>query len=220
MRLGLALAMMVGASLRDLRTRRVPNVYWVPFIAAAGALWLGDLVVGAWSLAGLLWALGTTAFLYAIWWLGLFGGADAKGLMVLAWLWPVAPDPLVGTMTPTMDALINGTFAVAAVPALFLVWNLLRGDLRMPAALLGVRMDLQRARRRFVWPMEDGERFRYMHRPGTDPGPTFDRLEAQGRRRIWVTPKVPFMIPLTVGLVLHALHGNLVLRAMAAWLRP
>lgn len=205
-----AIIMLLGASVSDLRTRRVPNSYWLPFLVAAGFL---GVTAGA-SLAAWLWALGACAFLYGMWWLGLFGGADAKGLMVVSLLLPTAPDLLGDRVTSALDVLINGTMLVVVLPVLFIAWNVARGDVRLPAMLLGFRS----AGRRNVWPMQRIEngalRWRYLHRPGGDADMAFTQLEAAGVVRPWVTPKVPFMLPLTGGLILLFTHGNLVFVAL------
>jgi len=222
-RLGLALVMLLGASISDLRTRRVPNRYWIPFAAFAGVLWTTDLAgePGTRHLEAAAWALGTCGFLYALWYAGLFGGADAKGLMVLAWLWPGVPDLAAGSITPTFDGLVNGSFLVLAVPVGFLLWNAVRGDLALPAMLLGVQMGIDRAESRHVWPMRrvDGDRLRwhYWSRPTDDLTEVYRRLRRHGVKRVWVTPKLPFMLNLSAGLVLAALAGNVALR-LATWL--
>lgn len=228
-RLGLALAMLAGAALLDLRSRRVPNPYWVPFAAFAGLLWLGDLggVAAAdgagWAGGGprLLWeagvALATCGLLYLFWWAGAFGGADAKGLMVLAWLLPGLPDLAAGTVTPTADAFVNATFLVLVYPLAFLAVNLARlaagRQPRLPAAFLGVEMATDRAAARHVWPLQavdDAGRLRWVlfHRPGQPLDETYARLRAAGVERVWVTPKVPFIVPLLAGLLLAKWIGN------------
>lgn len=201
--------MFIGASISDLQTRRVPNRYWVPFLVAAPFLAPADPT--AWAFAA-----GGAAFFYGFWRLGLFGGADAKGLMVVAALTPTLPALLEHKTILAFDALVNATLLMVALPGLFLLWNLVRGDLRMPAALLGMRMDVARARERHLWPMQDvNGRWRYMHRPGIDVDGVFRAHQQAGHDRIWVTPKIPFMVPLTAGLILAAGPGNLALWAMA-----
>jgi len=219
-RLGIAALMFLGAILSDLRTRRVPNRYWVPFLAAGLVLALRDLGHGGLPWSGVAWAAGTCAFLYALWWLGLFGGADAKGLMVLAVLWPAAPDLYAARTTPTVDALMDGTLLMLALPVAFFVWNAAHRDVAFPAMLLGVRTDLRRAWDRHVWPLQqvrDGRVvWRFRHRPGQ--GADHAALHRAGLDRVWVTPKIPFMLPLGVGLLLAAWKGNLILALMAALL--
>lgn len=219
LRLGLALVMLLVASVSDLRTRRVANHYWLPFVAFAAILWLGDLGAGVDRalLLRALWALGTCAVLYAMWWLGTFGGADAKGLMVLAWLWPGLPDLLGRTLTPTIDTLVNGSFLAVVLPFLFLAWNLAHGRFAGLATFLGVEMDVARAQARHVWPMRRIDHqgrlaWRFWGRPGEDLEQVYEDLRRHGVDRVWVTPKLPFMLNLAAGAVLAASMGNVALR--------
>lgn len=210
--------MLLGASISDLRTRRVPNVYWWPWFAAATALLLGDLAQDpAATLLGFAWSAGTASVLYALWYFGLFGGADAKGLMVLALLWPTPPAILDGASTPAIDALVNASTFVAILPILFLLWNLTRGHIGGPM-LLGIRMDRETARGRHVWPMERVEdgvvRIRLWQRIGAPLDEAYNNLEKAGVQRVWATPKVPFMIGILVGIIIAYRYGNLLLLLM------
>src|SRR5688572_16148666 len=78
-RITLALLMLGGAAILDLRTRRVPNGYWFPFVALAASLVAVDVGLhgAAQATIPLLVAVGLSALLYAAWWSRLFGGADA-----------------------------------------------------------------------------------------------------------------------------------------------
>jgi preflagellin peptidase FlaK len=202
-RLLLAIAMLLGASLLDLRSRRVANLYWMPFLAFAAVLDAVDLAAGAW----LDLAVGAVlcGLFYLFWRFRLFGGADAKGLMVLALLLPPTTGP--APIPTVLGGLMLGSFvAGVGFPLALLAWNLLHGRLTLPAALLGVPMDLEAARRRHVWPMQEPAeggggrlRWRYLRHVGSDAQARLDALAALGVTRPWVTPKVPFMLPLTVG---------------------
>ena len=201
-RMLLALAMLFGATVLDLRTRRVANLYWYPFLAFALILDVTGLAsTGDWL--GPAVALAFCGVFYVFWRFRLFGGADAKGLMVLALLLP----PTTGALTiPTVlgALLIGSLLAGVGLPVAFLAWNLAHARFRLPAALVGVPMGLAAARRSHVWPMQeprpDGTLgWRYMRHVGSDVEARFDALAAAGVTRPWVTPKVPFMLPLLLG---------------------
>ncbi|MEA3203346.1 MAG: archaeal preflagellin peptidase FlaK [Thermoplasmata archaeon] len=202
-RLLLAVAMLLGATLLDLRSRRVANLYWFPFIAFALVLDLVDLARGDWL--GVAVAAVLCGLFYLFWRFRLFGGADAKGLMVLALLLPATTPP---APVPTVlgGLMLGSLLAGVGVPLALLAWNLLHGRLALPAALVGVPMDLEAARRSHVWPMQEPDparpgrlRWRYLRHVGSDAEARLDALAAAGVRRPWVTPKVPFMLPLLVG---------------------
>ena len=222
-RLAVALAMLLGASVADLRTRRVPNRYWALFALAAACFVLADL--RSEPLARLRWTYGLALALalafYAFWRIGLFGGADAKGLMLLAFLVPGDPPHQLLVAPYTLAALLNGSLLLLALPVLFLAVNALRGDLRLPAALLGLRLDTGRARRLHVWPLERVDdsgkpQWQYWQHIARSLDEEYDLLERAGVQRVWVTPKLPFMVAILAGLALAPWTGNLVLRAMEA----
>jgi archaeal preflagellin peptidase FlaK len=223
LRFGLGLLMLGGASLLDLRSRRVANPYWVPFMAVAALLWLADLQALGWRALALPMALAFAqyALYYGMWWFHFFGGADAKGLIVLAFLVPGRPDLLAGHTVPTLDALINGSLLVLIYPLVFLLWNVSRGHVGGLATILGVRMDRARAEARHVWPLErvlpGGSVGRhYWQRIGAPMDEVYDDLRRAGIDTVWVTPKVPFMVPLALGLAMTAPWGNVALWLAAA----
>lgn len=218
----LALVMFAGASWLDLRSRRVANRYWFPFITAAAVFVIGDLLSPP---QGWLVAYGAaaaaTALLYGMWHLGSFGGADAKGLMVVAWLAPFAVN---GFFPPVLDMMVNATTLLFAMPILLGIWNLSHGRVVGPAMLLGTPMAIDAAEARFVWPMQrvkDGKtKWRYWHRPGEAIAPVYEALRNAGVTTVWTTPKIPFMVPLFVGLAVHLRYGNLLLPVLERWLAP
>lgn len=215
--------MLAGGVVYDLRERRVPNPWWVPFAWLAGVLAVGDLADPARDWVVLALRYGVAAVLagafYLLWRLRLFGGADAKALIVLAALAPFPPGNGLAVQ-PALDALANGSLLMLTVPFAFLAANLVRGDLRLPAALLGRRIPLARARQRHVWPMQradptapGGLRWRYWQRLTGNLDAEFDALERLGIPAVWVTPKVPFMLLLLAGWLLAWRWGNLLLAA-------
>ncbi len=224
-RILLALVMFGGAVWSDLRTRRVINPYWMPFVAFAAIFWAHDLVVRPqemlWPAVG---ALAMSGLFYGMWYLGFFGGADAKGMMVAAWLVPGVPDLFGNRFLPVLDAFLNGALLTLALPVLFVVWNSLRGQVLLPAMLLGTPWSLAHARRSHVWPMQDVHEgrivWRYWPKIGTDMDAVYVRLQRHGLDRVWVTPKVPFMVNLAVGFLLATLYGNLALRLVSAIMAP
>ena len=216
----LGFAMLAGAVPADVIRRRVPNQWWIPFVALAAALILGDLLDPARDWRRLAIGYGGAAVvagaMYAFWRLRLFGGADAQALMVLAFLAPW-PSPHGASIQPALDALANGSVLMLAVPVVSLLLNLVRGDVALPAMLLGWRADLARARAAHVWPLQrvgaDGRLgWVYWRKASLDSlDAEYDALEAAGVRRVWVTAKVPFLVPLALGLAIAWRWGNVLL---------
>lgn len=226
LRLVVGVAILSYGSVRDLRTRRVPNRTWLVGGAIGAFLLLIDVTVyDRIDSAYLLLAPLVVVLAYAFWYIHLIaGGADAKALMMLAVLvpypygfegplgaWPLWPSVL----PPTAVTFANSLLVFVAVPFLFFAYNLIRGDLRFPTMFLGYRMELDHAERSFVWISEridEAGRTRQLLMSSRlspeEEAQNVARLRAAGRTRVWVTPKIPFMVPLLGGFVASAVLGD------------
>ena len=158
------------------------------------------------------------------------GGADAKALLALSIIFPFYPvfgslpwisypegsaEVLQMTFPFTFLILMNAAILHAvAGPTLRFFRNLARGDRSFPEMFLGYRMDIADVPKRFVWPMEvvrDGEVVLMLFPKRTgDVKEELARLREKGLERIWVTPKDPFIIPMTLGIIFSVVVGNLV----------
>ncbi|MDH7517985.1 MAG: A24 family peptidase C-terminal domain-containing protein, partial [Candidatus Thermoplasmatota archaeon] len=65
---------------------------------------------------------------------------------------------------------------------------------------------------KFVWPLEklvDGKR-KFMYMPKDfDVDEELEEFENHGIKEIWVTPKIPFMIPLLAGFICSFIFGDI-----------
>ena len=147
----------------------------------------------------------------------LFGGADAKAMMALAILVPFTPSiyghPTFPSVLPFSWVIFsNAVILFLFIPLSLLIYNLMRKHMTFPHLLLGYKMDISEARKKFVWPLErivKGEiKFSYMP-TSIDPKEQFDALEQRGNKVIWVTPKIPFMIPLLAGFICAFFIGDI-----------
>jgi preflagellin peptidase FlaK len=154
----LAVPALGWAAWRDVRTRRLPNRLWLPLIAV-GVVALALDAATRLPIAG----VGDRRFLvrvavsvlllvpvaYGLWWIGGFGGADAKALMTLAVLFPTYPVfylptnayPLVATRVGvfSLTVLTNAVVVGLAYPVYLGVRNVVRGD-RSAVMFLGRRV--------------------------------------------------------------------------------
>ncbi len=157
----------------------------------------------------------------------LHGGADAKAMMAIAILVPFYPYffsfPLL-QLSPERVAsamelffpfaflvLMNSVIFIVWVFLAFLIYNSAKGDLGFPEMLLGYKMDIRDVEKKFVWPMErvvKGERVMVFF-PKRNDEESLEKLKKLGVKRIWVTPKIPFILFLTVGFILSAFIGNI-----------
>ncbi len=223
LRVLVATSVLAFAAITDLRWRRAPDACWW-VIAGAGLLFLG---YDAWQTPGFfethLPQLAVAGLVLVIALVGYYtglvaGGADAKAMMSLAVL---APLPLgAAWMIPwpspfpfVLTALVNGLLVALLVPLGLFILNLVRGDLEGWHTFLGFRVDLEHVDLGVVWPVEyldeDGQR-RIAASPRSVPEEALDPawLAEHGIDRPWVTPKVPFLVPLWFGVVLAVLAGD------------
>ena len=156
----LAVPALGWAAWRDVRTRRLPNRLWTPLVAIG----LLTLALDASSHLPLTTVddrlffvrVGVSVLIlvplaYGLWWLGGFGGADAKALMTLAVLFPTYPVfylptdayPLVATTLGvfSMTILTNAVLVGLAYPLYLGGRNALRGD-RSILMFVGRRTDV------------------------------------------------------------------------------
>ncbi|WP_137291089.1 A24 family peptidase C-terminal domain-containing protein [Natronorubrum halophilum] len=104
-----AVPVFAWVAVRDIKTRRVSSTVWIPLSVLGAVLLVWDGWI-AWTADSYAWShefLVPTAvslgfvvpIAYLFWWFGGFGGADAKALLVLALLFPTAPQYTVGSWT-------------------------------------------------------------------------------------------------------------------------
>jgi preflagellin peptidase FlaK len=136
------------AAWQDIHTRRIPNRLWPPLLALGGILivWEAVQFFAFGTPGGELFAIQVGISLlfvgvggYVLWWVGAFGAADAKALIVLAVLLPTFPSYMIGQVEfPVVETalgvfsltvLTNGVLVGLFAPAGLAVSNLWRGDL-------------------------------------------------------------------------------------------
>ncbi len=157
----------------------------------------------------------------------LHGGADAKAMMLAALLlpsWNGMPLPYFGEVSqtalpPAISLMIWAGLAFMALPLVMLVRNAKAGDL-LPLSMSwhAYRMSIEDIPNRHVWLLEemtdlaDGTRGPLLRmrpvrgsRAENELETVLDELAAEGRERVWVTEKYPFLLfvfPAIIPLVL------------------
>jgi len=208
------------ASYTDIKTRRAPNILWF-LMGAIGAILLvvQYFTTGFQNLFYLLFIPIMIGLVYALYQVRLiFGGADAKAIMALAILVPIEPAinliPLWkgGFMPFSWSIFSNSLIVFLFIPISILVFNITKKNIQFPYAFLGYKMNIKKAKEKFVWPLEklvDGKRkFIYMPKD-FDAQEELAEFEKNNIAEIWVTPKIPFMIPLTVGFIFAFIFGDI-----------
>ena len=109
--------------------------------------------------------------------------------------------------------LIDAAILVMFLPLGFLARNLASRDIKFPQMLLGYMVDSGTDAPGFIWLMEHVEdgKHRIFTRPRADEDTPKEllKLREHGRSKVWVTPKIPFIVPIFAGLVLATVAGNL-----------
>jgi preflagellin peptidase FlaK len=207
------------ASYTDIKTRRAANILWV-IMGVIGAIllviqYLDGGFPNIWYLAFIPIMI---LLMYAFFQMRLlFGGADAKALMALAILVPIQP---ILWDLPVWKSIFPGSWIIFAnsailfllIPLSLLIFNIMKRNLKFPHAILGYKISVEKAKQTFIWPMEkirDGKRKLVYMPKDFDVNEELAAFEKQGITEIWVTPKIPFMIPLLAGFLVSFFLGDL-----------
>jgi len=212
------------ASHTDIKTRRAANILWVIMgIVGAILLVIQYLDGGFPNIWYLVFIPIMIALMYAFFQMRLlFGGADAKALMALAILIPIQPImwtfPLLRhdfSLPGSWIIFANATILFLFIPISLLLYNLIKRNIKFPHCLLGYVITVEKAKQTFVWPMEkikDGKRKLVYMPKNFDVDEELAEFEKLGITEIWVTPKIPFMIPLLAGFLAAFFLGDILLQ--------
>ncbi len=179
------------AAKQDWQRREIGRNIWGSLLLAGFAFLALDLRFGSYAAWRFIFSLASTFVIaYPLYRWGKMGGGDVKILVGIASVFPSYPWPAISVFPfPALGALFNGIFLAAAASPLFFLYNLrhLRsvksiGELRL--LFLGYRRKLSSKR--------------YYEVP----------LKVEGDFA-WVTPALPFVIPLTIGLALSLAWGDI-----------
>ncbi len=162
----------------------------------------------------------------------IMGGADAKGLMFISFLFPaypvvsswsldtyffgqVAEYPFMVYIFPfTLAVLINGALLLFLYPLVFILFNLTRKDLEFPKCLFGYRLEVEKFKDRFVWLLEketkNGNKMSLKPLEEEEEQKQLDAFTAMDREKVWVQPKIPFLVLLTFGFASAFVLGNII----------
>jgi preflagellin peptidase FlaK len=208
------------ASYTDIKTRRASNALWI-IMGSIGIclLIIQYFTVGFTNIYYLMFIPIMIIFMYILFQLRLiFGGADAKAIMALALLVPIVPSlfdfPLwkESIMPGSWVIFANSIVLFLFIPLSLLVYNISKKSIKLPYCVLGYKTSVEKAREKFVWPLErinNGKRkFSYMP-TGINVEEELEEFIRNGIKEIWVTPKVPFMIPLLAGFICSFFLGDI-----------
>lgn len=224
----------------DINTRRVSNKLWVVMLALGSVFVLYD--IWNYGLPYLVWIFISTgltfAFVYILFQLGVFGGADAKSLIVLSIIFPVYPIftifgyvfPLNAPLPFLKDFFAFGIFENAVlltivVPLGLALYNLSKMGFHIDKplyAFIGYKTKISElSQKRHIkliegFEIENNKIKFYFKRGGVElDEEVINELKNASEKGlikdyVWVTPGLPFMIPITLGFFVAAFYGDLI----------
>ncbi|MBN1539014.1 MAG: hypothetical protein JW939_02635 [Candidatus Thermoplasmatota archaeon] len=154
----------------------------------------------------------------------IHGGADAKCLISLAALFPwyttglpfqtgpfyeiIGDLPAIAKIFPvSLSVLFNAAVITALVMFVVIpLKNLLKGEFTH-RSFTSYRMDVEELSGSHVWVLVEKDGRREKNDPTVK---LIKKLRRQGMKRVSVTPKIPFILSLTAGFLIHTTLGNLV----------
>ena len=202
-----------------------PRVVWAVYVAVMAVMFVYPVVTAFddQTVRRLLVIPVCFVIFYALFVFGVLrGGADAKCLMVMAMMFQTYPEvwdlPLIAVPSFDIQVVLSFPIAVLFHASLFsfawLFWTVIRKIHRRDDpvdmyTLSWYRMSIAEARRSHVWPKQDAVDGFIVNVRGIPDEGALDRLEAAGAKDVWVTPIIPFMIPITVAVAFILTVGSL-----------
>lgn len=222
----------------DVKTRRVTNDLWPKMLGTAALLILYDLYrFGIWYLSmTILSAVVIFIFVYVLFRLNMFGGADAKILIIIAIIIPVYPIfsafglnlPLWGTPPIplfTYTVFSNSVILTIIVPLGMAVYNLMHTPIREiikhPLYIfIGYKTSISKLKGHIKLIEEFSVKrnsviFKFRRSGMRIDDDVLKQLTKAHRKgliedTVWVTPGLPFMIPITAGFITAVIYGDII----------
>jgi preflagellin peptidase FlaK len=219
----IALLALIYASYLDLKKREIDDWVWIVAVLAGFPIMLYDQLViqgGAHFYLLIVSIILTIALAIGFYKAGLYGGADAKALIMIALLLPLTFNGVRIHPFLPISTLLNGLISSLSIPLVMLPLNLYRILIKKEnlfegidehfvrkaiALLLGTKIR-NPDKHKFWGPMEtrieDGRR-RFNFSPSIE---SFWSPLSSGE---WATPSIPLVVFITVGFVIDLLFGDI-----------
>lgn len=222
----------------DIKTRRVANEVWFMMFGVGFIFIMYDFMTYGFPylIRNILTFFFIFAFVYLLFQFGAFGGADAKVLMVISLIIPTFPVIEIGSSYLPLDGVPflnifafsvfgNSVILTVIVPAGLFLYNLIKNPseaLKKPYYMfIGYIIPISKLEKGHFRMLDsysetpDGLKFKFT-RAGTELSrEVISELKTymkQGKIRdgVWVTPGLPFMIPITAGFITAVVFGDLI----------
>lgn len=214
LRIILALGMLGYASFTDLTKREISDYVWIIFGALAAILLIFEPMLSD-ALINIGISLIVAPVVLIIWRIGLFGGADAFGIIVLAAL---APQITLSEGVITPFTILSNTVLISITPLFFNFFrnlielvkknNIFEGfdeptGKRIMAMFLGYRA--KNPKYGFSIEKKVGKHKKLnlvLHHA--------EYAEFCSTPNTWITPGVPYMLFITAGFIIQLLYGDII----------
>lgn len=243
------LPFLVYSCYSDIKTRRVSNKVWPVMLAAASPFIVYEMITFGlpYILRTLISFVVIFIFVYILFTIHAFGGADAKVLMVISIILPLFPKlSLNSTQLPlwgvplldlfTFSVFGNSVLLTVIVPLGLLFYNIVtvppKELLKKPLyALIGYRQkiaSLQEGHIRLIERYEetpDGVVSKFTRTGTSIDADTILKLKELHKKGsigdyVWITPGLPFMIPITAGFLVAIVFGDIIFYLSLNYLVP
>jgi preflagellin peptidase FlaK len=214
LRIILALGMLGYASFTDVIKREISDYVWIIFGVLAAILLIFEPVLSD-ALINIGFSLIVAPVVLIIWRMGLFGGADSFGIIVLAAL---APQITLSEGVITPFTILTNTVLISIAPLFFNFFrniveilkknNIFEGfdeptGKRIMAMFLGYRA--KNPKYGFSIEKKVGKQKKLnlvLHHA--------EYAEFCSTPNTWITPGVPYMVFITVGFIIQLLYGDII----------
>ena len=210
-----AIVMLSGVTIIDIRKREISDRVWIIFgvISVILLFFEKDIIQAAF---GVGFSLIVAPLVLILWRFGLFGGADALGLIVLAALAPMA----------TLSDSVVSPFSIVVNSALLSITPMIVNFIRNSIRLLrkeNIFQDFEEPTSKKIFAMFIGYKSKnpkYSFSLETQVGKkkrlnitlhNSDTAEYCNTPNTWVTPGLPFMIFIFGGFILQLFFGDVIL---------
>lgn len=214
---------LIYASYLDLKKREIDDWVWIVSVVVGFPIMLYEqlIIQGAAYVYLLIVSIVLTIVLaIGFYKAGLYGGADAKALITIALLLPLAFDGVRIHPFLPISTLLNGLIASLSIPLVMLPLNLYKILIKKEnlfegidehavrkavALLLGTKIKNPEKHKFWgpmEWQTEDGRRrFNF--------SPSIDSFWSQLSSGEWATPSIPLVVFITVGFVIDLFFGDI-----------
>ena len=244
LRLLLCLFFLSLASLYDIKTREVPDQVWIIFAPAGSVLTLLSLILSEWNhqnlIVSVLSIVLTVCMALILFYLGMFGGADAKALMCLAIAMPTYPEtsfkfPIKAVLPMLPISVLNNAILLASSLVLVMMsknlLDVIIGEeifegleaenlvTKIFAFITGFRVDVKKLRggkHHYIVMEEFGrkENGMLMRRlkllKPIGLEEEITKVPEEFNGKVWVTMGLPFLVFITLGFLIAIFVGDII----------